>query len=344
MRRVDHSASSNKVGATTISVVAPAFNAASSISRAVRSVLGQSHESLELIVVDDYSSDATAAVALEAGAGDERMQIVSTEVNRGPSHARNLGISLASGTWVTFLDADDAYLPHRLEHMLEVAGSHQADLVADNQELLHEDGLQPVGRLFEMDVGARQISFDEFVAHNIPPQHRTWGLLKPFVERSFLRSNAIAYDEQLRFGEDYEFLTKCFLGGARVVLSAETTYAYTLARSGLAASRSIDDLRRLIEINEQMLAGERSTLLSPAARNALGRREVALTRNIQYRQFVEAVRAQRWAASVGMLVTKPGLAAFVYHSSIHRLASRAKTARQRKSTAAGALRADPEIH
>ena len=340
---VDPSASSVTVGATTISVVAPAYNAASSIARAVRSVIGQSHENLELIVVNDCSSDATAAAAVEAGDGDERMRLVSTEENRGPSHARNLGISLASGTWVTFLDADDAYLPRRLERMLEVAGSHNADLVADNQELLEEGSLQPVDRLFELDEDARQISFDEFVTHNIPPQHRTWGLLKPFVQRSFLTANAIAYDEQMRFGEDYVFLAECFLAGARVVLSADATYAYTLAPSGLAASRSVRDLRRLVEINEQMLADDRSTMLSPVARDALRRRGVALTRNIQYREFVEAVRAHRWAAGVGMLVTEPGLAAFVYRSSIKRLMSRNRAALQRNSTAAGAVQADREI-
>jgi succinoglycan biosynthesis protein ExoO len=343
MRGIDHSGSSRTVGATTVSVVVPAYNAASSIERAVRSVLGQSHKNLELIVVDDCSSDATAAVALGAGGGDERMRLVSTEENRGPSHARNLGISLASGTWVTFLDADDAYLARRLERMLTIAGSHNADLVADNQELLREGSLQPVGRLFELDVGAKQISFDEFVAHNIPPQHRTWGLLKPLVQRSFLTANAIAYDEQMRFGEDYVFLAECFLGGARVILSAEATYAYTLARSGLAVSRSVRDLRRLLEINEQMMADDRSTALSPAARDALGRRGVALARNIQHRQFVETVRAHRWAASVGMLVTEPGLTAFVYRSSVQRLTSRARAARQRKSTAAGPLQADTEI-
>jgi succinoglycan biosynthesis protein ExoO len=336
----DPSALSGKIGATTVSVVAPAYNASSSIARAVRSVLGQSHENLELIVVNDCSSDETAAAALEAGHGDARLRVVSTEENQGPSHARNLGISLASGTWITFLDADDVYLPSRVERMLAVAARHDADLVADNQELLQESSLQSVGRLIDLDVGAMPISFDEFVTHNIPPQHRTWGLFKPFVERSFLTTNAISYDEQLHFGEDFVFLAECFLHGARVVLCADATYGYTLARYGLAASRSVRDLRRLVEINERMLAEDRPTPISFPARGALRRRGIALARNILYRQFVEAVRARRWVAGMRMLVREPGLAAFVYRSSIQRLNRRLRATQQPRFATPGTRGAD----
>src|SRR6201994_3251093 len=95
-----------------LSVVIPAFNAATTIRAAVRSTLSQTMPVLEVIVVDDGSTDATAEVV--AAMEDPRVRLVS-RANGGPSAARNAGIAAARGEWVAFLDSDDLWLPRYVE-------------------------------------------------------------------------------------------------------------------------------------------------------------------------------------------------------------------------------------
>lgn len=98
------------------SVVVPAFNADRTIRRAIGTVTGQTFTDLEIIVVDDGSTDATADKV--RAVTDERVHLVTHERNRGAAIARNSGISAAHGTYIAFLDADDEWFPEKLESQL----------------------------------------------------------------------------------------------------------------------------------------------------------------------------------------------------------------------------------
>lgn len=100
-----------------ISVVIPAYNCAGYIAETLESVFDQDHEDLEIIVVDDGSTDGTSTVL--AGYAD-RIRIERQE-NQGVSAARNRAIELARGDWIAFLDADDIWHPEKLDTQLEVA-------------------------------------------------------------------------------------------------------------------------------------------------------------------------------------------------------------------------------
>lgn len=100
-----------------VSVVIPTYNRVRTLTRAVQSALGQSVPSIEVIVVDDGSSDATRT-AVEA-IHDERIVYVRHPINRGGSAARNTGISRAEGGFIAFLDSDDTWHPRKLERQLE---------------------------------------------------------------------------------------------------------------------------------------------------------------------------------------------------------------------------------
>src|SRR5688500_12700331 len=91
-----------------ITVVIPAFNSARTISRAVESVLQQNWPSLEIVAVDDGSTDDTMRVLNHLGCPNLR---VVQQANAGPAAARNRGVGEAKGEWVAFLDADDEWLP-----------------------------------------------------------------------------------------------------------------------------------------------------------------------------------------------------------------------------------------
>ena len=96
------------------SVVIPAYNAEVFLERTLRSALRQTHSNLEVIVVDDGSTDKTRVIAEAAAATDERVRILSVP-NGGVAKARNIGIAEANGEFVAFLDADDLWHPTKIE-------------------------------------------------------------------------------------------------------------------------------------------------------------------------------------------------------------------------------------
>ncbi|CAN5654613.1 hypothetical protein BH23GEM9_BH23GEM9_22850 [soil metagenome] len=109
----------------TVSVVIPFFNAAMYLREAVESVLAQGFTDWELILVDDGSTDGGTALALEFAGGDGRIRYVehAGHRNRGQSASRNVGIRAAAGEYIALLDADDAWLPTKLERQIAVLSS-----------------------------------------------------------------------------------------------------------------------------------------------------------------------------------------------------------------------------
>lgn len=99
--------------APRVSVILPAYNREALVARAIDSVLAQTYGDYELIIVDDASKDGTRAV-LEHYRSHPKVRLILSDVNRGGSGARNLGIEAATGELIAFQDSDDVWLPHKL--------------------------------------------------------------------------------------------------------------------------------------------------------------------------------------------------------------------------------------
>lgn len=123
-----------------VSVVIPAFNAEATLPAAVESVLAQTYRDVEVLVVDDGSSDRTSDVAQRFG---EPVSCVRTE-NRGVSEARNTGIAASSAELVALLDADDVWEPTKLERQLEVLDARPSAGVCTTGSLRVDPELRPL--------------------------------------------------------------------------------------------------------------------------------------------------------------------------------------------------------
>ncbi|MDQ4121019.1 MAG: glycosyltransferase [Acidobacteriota bacterium] len=126
-----------------VSVVIPAYNAARTLSGTIQSVFEQTVQDFEIIIVDDGSKDNTLEIARAIAASDSRVKLIA-QPNSGASAARNAGIKAAAGEYIAFLDADDLWLPQKLERQIALLNSEKdvaaiqtgAFYVNDNLEVL----------------------------------------------------------------------------------------------------------------------------------------------------------------------------------------------------------------
>lgn len=123
-----------------VSVVMPAYNASAFIGAAIRSVTRQTHKNWELIIADDCSRDDTAAVAEKYAARDSRIKVIRLADNTGPAAARNAALAVVSGRFIAFLDADDLWMPRKLEKQLTFMKEKNAALSYTGYALIGEDG------------------------------------------------------------------------------------------------------------------------------------------------------------------------------------------------------------
>jgi glycosyltransferase involved in cell wall biosynthesis len=124
--------------APRVTVLIPSWNAASTIERAIASVLDAAPVALECVVVDDGSTDGTADVVEAIGRGDQRVRLLRLQENLGVSNARNRGLTLARGEWLAFLDADDRLLPGAIDAL--VRPTSDPDVLAVIGQRIWTDG------------------------------------------------------------------------------------------------------------------------------------------------------------------------------------------------------------
>lgn len=111
-----------------ISIIIPVYNAEKYIKRCIKSVVNQSYQKLEIMIVNDGSTDDSLSICATLAMQDNRIKVISQD-NGGVSKARNTGLRLAKGEYVMFLDSDDYMLPDMCKTMLDVLRSKQADCV-----------------------------------------------------------------------------------------------------------------------------------------------------------------------------------------------------------------------
>ena len=280
-----------------VSIIMPAYNAEHSIGTAIQSALAQTEASLEVVVVDDGSRDGTSTAALAAAQGDRRLVLVRHERNRGVSAARNTAIELARGEWIAVLDADDTFLPMRLEMLLAAGAEFAADAVADNLIVmpLRPDAQPslafPSVRMRSEDA----ISIRQFVDTDRPAWGtRASGFIKPLVRRGFLLEHSLRYEESLYAGSDFAFYVQALLRGARLFYVPQAYYHYMLSDASLCRGRSAPVYEAFLS-GSRLLRVEAARFGRPDIVDRLLRREREIDAWFAYCELSNALHAGRFA-------------------------------------------------
>lgn len=207
-----------------VTVIMPAFNSETYIERSVKSVLSQTHRNLELIVVDDGSTDRTAQILGRLGRDDSRLRVIHTE-NHGPALARNAALDEVSEDtdYVTFIDADDEYLADALAYAMESAESG-AELILTGFVIVEADGREREYNEFDCLVRPEDMrtAFPRLYKANLLNQ--VWA---KFYSAPRLKESGIRFKDYL-WGEDrlfvFDFLEQCPL----IAVRSECKYRYIM--------------------------------------------------------------------------------------------------------------------
>jgi len=188
-------------GGPLVSVIMPAWNAEKTVGMAARSILAQSWQNFELLIVDDCSEDSTWTKLQEIAARDKRVRIMRNKVNVGPYVSKNIALQEAKGEWITGHDADDWAHPQRLE-------KHFANGSGACASLTYMLRMRPNG-YFEHFTKIGKYSSDGVARI---------ASISCLFERDFLK-NKLGYWDSVRYGADSEMIER-----ARTVLGTEFLY------------------------------------------------------------------------------------------------------------------------
>jgi glycosyltransferase involved in cell wall biosynthesis len=231
-----------------ISVIVPVFNAAAFLQESIGSVLAHTSAAIEVICIDDGSTDGSADLVERLAAEDGRVRLLRLGANRGASAARNAGIALASSDYVFFLDADDEVPPGALDCLLAAARKSGCELVmgkllwfstqaqsqGDSATLRSLPGGS--GGVFRVD----DVSESMFL-QSVPGCHCC-----NLYSRRLLDGHGIRYAADLTFGEDQLFQAAAIVHAGRVAIVDEVVYVYHHYR-GQSLTRRPPGLKNLLD-------------------------------------------------------------------------------------------------
>ena len=208
------------MSAHRVSVVVAAYNSERYVASAVRSVVAQTHPDVEIIVVDDGSTDRTPAVLEQFG---NRITVVR-QANRGIGGARNAGVRVATGDVIALLDADDEWLPERAARCVDLLASRPDVGFVTTDAVLVDDAGIPTGETY-LD----QVPFpDSAFAAEIVQRNFVWS--GAFVRRSVLDA-AGPFDESRPLGaDDYDMWLRLIAEGVTPGIVREPLARYRMPR------------------------------------------------------------------------------------------------------------------
>ena len=247
------------MNAPLISIIVPAYNIAPYLPRCLESLIAQTYRQLEIIVVDDGSTDETGAIIDDWAGRDSRIKVIHKE-NGGVSSARLTGVAAATGEWIGFMDGDDYIEPEMYEHLLKNAQTHEADISHCGYQMVYPDGridmYYNTGRkeLLDHDAGIQALVCGKYV--------------EPALGIKLFRRDVVfgfdcspLWDSSIRINEDLLMNYILFSRAASSVYEDIPFYHYML-RKGSAATTKKPGLYKVqnpVQVMELILEDAKNT-------------------------------------------------------------------------------------
>ena len=246
-----------------VSVIIPVYNTENYLSSCVDSILQQEYISLEIILIDDGSTDASGRICDNYASKYDFIKTIHIK-NSGPATAKNEGLKIAQGSYIALTDSDDKMEPQMLHKMVSVGYEYDADIICCNYKQVDEQGnisnLNSTSQQYILNHEEGLIRF--FSKNKIYSQ--CWTKL---YKRKMLTDYQIDNDPGLRTDEDFIFNIKAFTHAQKTVIVDEPLYVYTHRENSLAhayfkknISQYIDNRIKRVKVTQEAVINENNTI------------------------------------------------------------------------------------
>ncbi|MFA0626078.1 glycosyltransferase family 2 protein [Vibrio breoganii] len=234
-----------------VSIIVPMFKVESYVYDCIKSLVNQTYQNIEVILVNDGSPDGSADIASKFSEIDRRVKLINS-VNRGVSSARNLGIKAAIGKYIVFVDGDDLLNRFFVERFTAVIEKTDADFVISTvcekfignpSDINHADTrLESTNRpVWSSDKAAAELMY---------PGCIDLGCWNKMYKRDFLLDKRLTFSEDLFMGEGLHFIIKCAFYSNRVVALDERLYYYR--KDNLSSATTVINVPKYINALESI--------------------------------------------------------------------------------------------
>lgn len=227
-----------------VSIVVPVFNSEEYLLNCIESILSQSYQDIEVVLVDDGSTDSSRSICDRTAVKDNRIKVIHKK-NGGVSSARNTGLRIIQGEWVMFVDADDELYNDSIEILMKSVASN-VDMVIGGYRHYSEEGkvIYEINDRIKQDIDKLAALKMMYKSLYYNYQGNLWNKL---YKREVLVNNHLSFSESIYYNEDrlfiVEYLTMC---SNRIVYDTTPVYKYYVRKTGAMASLNSSFNRKFI--------------------------------------------------------------------------------------------------
>lgn len=187
-----------------ISIIVPVYNTEPYLKRCVDSLLTQTYKNIEIILIDDCSTDNSRSLCYELQKQNDNIIVVCHDKNAGQEASRNSGLNAAHGDWIMFLDSDDTFDSSAAEKMLNFAIINNCDVVLAPYKIFQNDEEKKI----EAKLSTGSYTSKEFASHFLTDIE--WGVIScigsKIYKKSFIEDHHLRFDRQYKYNEDAAFI------------------------------------------------------------------------------------------------------------------------------------------
>lgn len=222
----------------TISIIIPVYNSATYLPACLDSVLSQTYQSMEILLVEDGSSDESPRICETYAQKDSRIRIISGN-HGGPGSARNRGIAAATGKYIVFVDSDDVCEPKLLETLSSnIPQRESSSMVICGIRLTDEAG-NPTGEFME---NYRILSAHDYVSDILSAWKTSplcGGVYSKLYRREILQNDDVQFEENTTYAEDFCFNLKYLQYVGKIIILPDLLYRYRFGRKGSLTEKNL---------------------------------------------------------------------------------------------------------
>ena len=219
---------------TKVSIIIPVYNTEKYIDECITSVINQTYKDIEIILINDGSTDSSLSICKKYEKMDSRITIINRK-HKGVSFARNEGLKKCTGKYVMFLDSDDYYNLDYVERMYNALTKNKCDMVITGFKLRYKKSKS----ILQYSNHDLILNFNSIISDIVNTTYFN-SMSKTIIKKSIIDKNKIAFDTSLNYFEDYKFSFDSMKHSKKIMYLSNCLYNYRVNKASTTQSMNID--------------------------------------------------------------------------------------------------------